>query len=272
MAAEAAREALARRPDEQVTRAARQPVRQPAARPPAGDLYCPECGTGNARSRALCERCGAPLALAADAPRLPWWRRRPPGYQAGARPARRSWRRPRVSVPIVLAALLVAAVLGRGSLGRAVDYVRDQASTPRAVQPNAATASSSAAGHPAAAAFDGATNRCWMPTAAGSATGQHLDATFAPPVRLLKVVVFAGCSPDKDVFVRQGRPRQLTLDIDAADGTRTTATIELADQPGQQTFTVRAPDVAAVRITVTAAYQVPRGAHVAIAEVEFYRR
>jgi hypothetical protein len=268
-----------RRPDER-PEPAPQPQRAagPEERRPSGDRYCPECGAGNARTRALCDRCGARLEVAEAAQAAgPWWRRIIPGgrsrqYRVGERPPGRRRRRPRLGVPILVAVLVVGGVAARHQIRRLGDYVRDQVSTPSAVNPRTEQASSAAPHHPAQAAFDNASNRCWMPNRTGQGIGQYLRVDFERPVRLLKVIVLSGCSTEKDEFLRQGRPRGLQIATMTDAGHRAVHEIMLADQPGQQIFTLREPDVRVVRITVTSTYGARPDTRVGIAEIEFFGR
>jgi hypothetical protein len=267
----------ARRPDERPAGRVHPPVEEHAPRPPSGDLYCPSCGTGNARSRELCERCGARLKVDAWAPegRRPWWRlpqrRAARPYLAGERPPGRRWRRPRVGIPILVIALVAGGLAVRGQVGRFSSLIRDQIGTPPAANPVHERASSAAPGHLAGQAFDGVSNHCWMPRAPGSGTGQFLEVDFTPPVRLLKIVVLSGCSTDKDEFIRQGRPHGLKI-LTVSPAGHHSHDYALADQPGQQTLSLREPDVTRVRITVTSSYNAAPGTRTAIAEIEFFGR
>jgi hypothetical protein len=171
-----------------------------------------------------------------------------------------------------VAALVVGVLVARPYLGQFWNYIRDQTATPSAVNPVRESASSVAPGHPAHAAFDGVSNRCWMPNRAGGATNQYLEVNFTPAVRMLKVVVLPGCSPDKNQFVQQGRPSGLRFEMRTADHRNPIHQITLADQPGPQTFTLREAAVTAVRIVITGSYGAQPRTRVAIAEIEFYRR
>jgi len=168
-------------------------------------------------------------------------------------------------------ALVAGGLAVRGHVGRLSSFVRDEVTTPGEVNPVRARASSAAPGHQAAYAFDGVSNRCWMPRPAGNGAGQYLEVDFRPPVRLLKIIVLSGCSTEKDAFLRDGRPRQLTV-LTVSQTGHVNHEFALADQPGQQTFSLRDPGVTRVRITVDSSYGARRDTRVAIAEIEFFGR
>ena len=104
----------------------------------------------------------------------------------------------------------------------------------------------------AAAAFDGFNNRYWVPEKAGDGVGEYLEADFAQPVRMMKIVVFSGTSARKDEFPTQGRPARITVELTSRDGEKSSRTLRLRDQAGQQTFDVRGSGTVRARITVDA--------------------
>ncbi|MFD8009270.1 NADase-type glycan-binding domain-containing protein [Streptomyces sp. NPDC058955] len=248
------------------------PAPAPVAAPPVPTLRCAACGTENEAGRTLCVRCARPLAPGPrpEAP-PPWWRRllRRRGRRAplaGTRP-RRSRRRPRLLLPLVLVLLACGIWFGLPHAGRLLGLAREETSPPESLPPSAVRASRALKDHPAGAAFDGFSNRYW----AAPATGATLEADFeAPGVRVTKLVVFAGTSAKKDEFLTQARPARILVEVVSADGGTQTRRITLKDQPGQQTFTLRASEVTRVRITPETAYGTTRGRHLALAEVEFF--
>ncbi|WP_234338156.1 NADase-type glycan-binding domain-containing protein [Streptomyces sp. NRRL F-5727] len=248
------------------------PAPEPVVSSPAATLRCGACGTGNEADRTLCVRCARPLAPGPrPEARPPWWRRllRRRGRQAplaGTRP-RRSRRRPRILMPLVLVLLAGGIWFGLPHAGRLLGLAREETSPPESLPPSAVRASRALKGHPAGAAFDGFSNRYW----AAPATGATLEAEFgAPGVRVTKLVVFAGTSAKKDEFLTQARPARILVEVVAANGDTDTRRLTLKDQPGQQTFTLRASRVTHVRITPETAYGTARGRHLALAEVEFF--
>ncbi|MFE9040485.1 zinc ribbon domain-containing protein [Streptomyces sp. NPDC007818] len=240
--------------------------------PVAPTVRCPGCGTGNETGRTLCVRCALPLAPGPPPEAPPsWWRRLPrrDGRQAplaGTRP-RRSRRRPRLVLPLVLVLLAAGIWFGLPHAGRLLGLAREETSPPESLPPSAVRASRSLKGHPATAAFDGFSNRYW----AAPAPGATLEADFEPPgVRVTRLVVFAGTSARKDEFLTQARPARVLVELVSADGGTQTRRLTLKDQPGQQTLTLRGSRVTHVRITPETAYGTARGRHLAVAEVEFF--
>ncbi|MFG2995236.1 NADase-type glycan-binding domain-containing protein [Streptomyces sp. NPDC048340] len=258
--------------------AAAPPPRRPEAEeapPRPGELICGQCGAGNVPTRRFCRRCGSSLADAPVVPRAPWWRRlfTRRTHAAGERPPRRQWRMPRFVLPVaVLLALAGAGYLFRAEALRGVEAVRDRASKPEQTHAVQVTASSAAAGHEPALAVDGTTDRYWAPAPSGPGQGEFLEAAFAGPVRLLDLVVRPGASPVAEKYLREGRPSALLLTATAKDGRTSTKTVRIADVPGEQRFHFAVSDVVRIRITVQGAYGADGDRHVALGEVEFFKR
>ncbi|WP_229403217.1 zinc ribbon domain-containing protein [Micromonospora okii] len=235
----------------------------------AGEVACPACGTGNPRGRAFCRRCGGSLlAAAGPAAAVPWWRRlRWPRRRPGRGLLRRL-----LAVLVVLLLLAGAAWAVVRFGGPVVDAIRDRTAKPEAVLPTSVTASSEARGHPARSTVDGLNNRYWSPATDRPATGQYVELTFDPPIRLMDLIVHAGASPQQDEFVRQGRPAELTMTTWTRDGASRTERLRLTDRPGPQTFHRVRGGVARLRLTIGASYGEERGRRVALAEIEVFRR
>ncbi|MFB7497246.1 hypothetical protein ACFC09_21595 [Streptomyces sp. NPDC056161] len=239
---------------------------------------CPDCRAENPHDRRLCVRCGAlldPAGPPVQAPRPPWWRRILPRRErrplaAGSRPGRRVWRRPRLTLPVVLVVLLVAAWFARAQLTQLFTFAEDNTGDPKPLHPAQVRASSQTPSHRAQAAFDSLSNRYWAPAVPGSGTGQYLEADFERPVRLQKLLITSGSSTKPDEFLGQARPSRITVTLVSSQGERTTESLNLSDAPGQQSFDVRGTDVTRVRLTVNAAYAARQDRRVAIAEVEFF--
>lgn len=248
------------------------PPRRPPNRP------CPLCRTDNPYDRRLCRRCGAVLDTAPPPRRVrpPWWRRilrrsdRAPA--AGSRPRHRTWRRPRLALPLTLLVLLLAVWFGRSHLPEVFTFAQDRTTKPEALRPTEVRASSEAPGHPASAAFDGFNNRYWAPVNLGSGVGQYLEADFDKPVRLRELLITSGSSVNQDEFLTEARPARITVLLVAADGARRTKTVTLRDQPGQQTFALRGSDVVRIRLTADADFGIRLDRRLAVAEVEFFGR
>lgn len=266
-------------------RAPRPPTSRPPDEPPPapGDLICGQCGVGNAPTRRFCRRCGTSLADAPVAPKAAWWRRlfapRPrTAPAAGERPAPgllgrlRALRRPRLLVPLLVVALGIAGFALRSQLHKATDTVKDRVAKTQQVHAVAVTASSASGGHPAALAVDGTTDRYWAPAREGDGKGQYLEARFDEPFRLLDLIVYPGSSTVDQDFLTQARPRTLIVTVTDTHGKATRHTVNLGDSPGKQTFHIAESDVARIRLTINGAYGTGRGHHVAIGEVEFFKR
>ncbi|MFJ4848290.1 NADase-type glycan-binding domain-containing protein [Streptomyces sp. NPDC088733] len=257
-------------------------VSAPDEPPPApGDLICGQCGAGNVPTRRFCRRCGTSLADAPAAPQASWWRRlftrRPrTAPAAGDRPGpgfSGRVRRPRFLVPVLVLAVLCAAVFAlRPQLRQATEAVKDRLATPQQVHAVGVSASSASRGHAASLAVDGTTDRYWAPDREGDGKGQYLEARFDEPFRLLDVIVYPGISTNAQQFLTQGRPQTLLATVTDAHGTVTRHTVNLADSAGEQKFHFAVSDVVRVRLTIESAYGAGSGHRVAVGEVEFFKR
>ncbi|WP_018488489.1 MULTISPECIES: discoidin domain-containing protein [unclassified Streptomyces] len=173
---------------------------------------------------------------------------------------------------MVLVLLAVGVWFALPHLSGLLGFAKEETGTPESLPPTAYRASSEAGEHPAAAAFDGFNNRYWAPEKAGDGVGEYLEADFAQPVRMMKIVVFSGTSARKDEFLTQGRPARITVELTSRDGEKSSRTVRLRDQAGQQTFDVRGSGTVRARITVDAAYGSGEDRRTAVAEVEFFGR
>lgn len=174
-------------------------------------------------------------------------------------------------MPVLVVVLGLAAFGLRGQIGGATDKVKDRVAKAQQIHPVRVSASSAEKGHPAQLAVDGTTDRYWAPAAAGPAKGQYVEAAFDQPFRLLDVVITAGASANDQQFLAQGRPHDVLVTTTTSHGT-STHLIHLADQPGPQTFHLAVSDVTRVRFTVRSAFAASGAHHVAVAEVEFFKR
>lgn len=245
-----------------------------------GEIACRNCRTGNVATRKFCRACGTSLAAPVEAEKLSWWRRlwnwltRRNRYEAGTRRKirRRSrWVRPVAGVGIV-ALLLGAAYLlpSRTYIDRAITGIRDRTAKHVPVTPTALRASSAGKGMAAQQVSDGVSNRFWSPSRGPS--GQWIEADFDRPVRLLELVVTPGVSTDKEKFLQQGRPRDVTVTLTGEDGKVTDKVIVVQDQPGAQTFTMKVSDVVKARLTIASGYEMRAPTRCAIGELEFFIR
>lgn len=222
---------------------------------------CPVCGTTNPPERRFCRRCATPLhpvekaAVVAKRRRWRW------------RGDRSRWLR-RLAALLVVVALVIAGFLFWPQATALWEDLRDRLATPAPVTPASTTASASVPDHPPAAAVDGLSNRYW----GAPAVGDSIDFTFAEPFRLLTVVIHAGASAEEEGFVAEARPTALDMVVTTAGGTTETVPITLADQPGEQRTDTGISDVVRIRLVVRGAAGLVPGKHIALGEVEFFRR
>ena len=223
---------------------------------------CPACGVANPPGRRFCRRCATPLGPAAN------------DEAAAARRRRRRWHGDtsrwlrRLTALIAGLVLLVLAILFYPAALALVEDVRDKTSTPVAVGPSSSTATAEVPGHPAAAAADGLSNRYWGATAVGDA----VEFGFATPFRLLSVVVHTGAGVEEKAFAGQARVAALDMVLTKADGSSRTVPLPLADRVGPQRVDTAVSDVVRVRLVVRAVAGTAPGRHIALGEVEFFRR
>lgn len=222
---------------------------------------CPACGTANPPGRRFCRRCATPLRPGEPAPtatRRRRWR---------WRGDRSRWLR-RLTASLVVAALVVAAILFYPRAGALWEDLRDRVATPTPVSPVSTSASASVPDHPAGAAVDGLSNRYW----GAPSVGDSIEFTFAEPFRLLSVVVHAGAAAEAEGFGAQARPSALDMEVVTADGVTTTVPVTLADQPGPQRTDTGISEVTRIRLVVRDVAGLVAGRHIALGEVEFFRR
>ncbi|WP_285607597.1 zinc ribbon domain-containing protein [Actinokineospora globicatena] len=245
------------------------PARPVAARPKASTVQadtvegppCPTCGTPNPPDHRFCRRCATPLtpesAAHADRKRRRWsWHG-----------DRSRWLRALVALLVVIAIVVLGVVL-YPQLDNAVQDMRDRLATPAAIAPQTVTATAALPDHPAQAAADGLSNRYWgTPSPGATAT-----FTFADPFRLLSVVIHTGPTAERDHFTDQARPTAVDLITTSSDGTTRTTPIALSDEPGPQRTDLGISDVVEVRLHIRSTTAQTPNTHIALGEVEFFRR
>ena len=272
---------------------------RPAARPktaPArvvnpGDLVCGQCGEGNDPNRKFCRRCGASLQRATVFI-LPWyqrwWRRLTTRKTraAGDRPASRrraiggagpGWLTGGfmkvLGIAIVLLVLLTIVGPWRGHLRHDVssDYHRvfnDVHPKYNPVHPFAATATTSAPGHPAANAIDGAVNTSWQTNAPDSGIGQSLKLRLGTVSNLDQIGFLNGDQDTPSSYLTEPRPEKVHLT--AAGAHPYSKDLTLKDTATFQTFTIKAKDASSLTITVDTVYPSDQGKQASMAEVELF--
>ncbi|MEU4745329.1 zinc-ribbon domain-containing protein, partial [Actinosynnema sp. NPDC023658] len=222
---------------------------------------CPVCGTTNPPGRRFCRRCATPLQ-GGTAITVADRRRRPRRRGDTSR-----WLR-RLTALLVVAALVVAGILFYPTGVELFEVLRDRLATPAPIAPVRAAATAEVPDHPAAAAVDGLSNRYWGAPGVGDA----VEFTFDQPFRLLSVVVHTGASAQPEQFREEARPTAVDLVVTSSGGVTRTIAVALNDQPGPQRTDTGISDVVAVRLVVKAAAGLGAGRHVALGEVEFFRR
>lgn len=240
------------------------------------DVLCAACQTSNPSSRKFCRRCGAGLFRLVPSARRSWWRRLLERFARWRRRRRLARKRGRLRTVLRLVVVLaVCAGIGVGAdrllhhSSSVTNNVRSHFAAPKPVNPRSATASSTAPGHPAGSAVDGASNTWWSP-AVGSAGGQWLQAEFAGSHTLLDVDVMIGASQEQNAFLLQARPAALLLTAKTSTGATVTDRLALADKTGFQQFKVLIPQAVSVRLTIESADGAGPGRLTALAEVEFF--
>lgn len=240
------------------------------------DVLCDACQASNPSVRRFCRRCGARLFRHVVPPHRNWWRRLLDRYAEWRRRRRLASKRGRLGVVLRLAAvLIICAGAGVGAdyllhhRSSVTNTVQTHFAAPKPVNPRTATASSAAPGHPAGAAVDGASDTWWSP-AAGSGTGQWLQADFAGPHTLLDVDVMVGASQQQNAFLLQARPAEIQLTATTASGRTLVEHLGPADKTGFQQFHVLLPETVSVRLTIASVYGAAPGRLTALAEVEFF--
>jgi hypothetical protein len=173
---------------------------------------------------------------------------------------------------LVILAVVVALCAGGLLLlpaGRAVfEEARDKVGKPRPVTPVDIEASAQVPRHPATNTTDGLSNRYW----GAPAPGASVTYTFRKPFRLVDLIIVNGPSKSPEDYARQARALRLDLEVTGQDGMRHRRELTLSDKPGPQTFPLGISDVKTVRLVLRSAVGLTAGRHLALAEVEFFRR
>lgn len=304
--------------DEEVADAAIPQARVPEAEQPRiavqrrrhdgpTDLFCGDCGSGNAAGRRYCRHCGALLEDAAPEPEaaLPWWRRlwawltrpvrgrEPEPLAAGERPEswarvtgepgkeqeRRRWRLPvprRISLGNLAIPLMILSLCGFGIapvrakvMVTAAEAYDDvrRVVAPRYVPVTAASASASSETKKHPAVD--AVDRLTTTWWAEKERGTkpRLTVTFDAPVDIARFGVHNG-APGKD-FAIQPRPRGVRLVFSGPGQPVVTQEFELKDTPKFQHLAVSAKGVRKVVLTVTSVYAGQRGSATSLTELQF---
>lgn len=255
-----------------------------------GDKICGQCAEGNDPVRKFCRRCGGSL-VEATVYKLPWyralWRRMTSRKhkQAGARPKLRrrmfggtggwlsSWLLRLIVLAIIV--MVVLSFVGPAHKSLRKTEKRFYHNAVNLVHPTYhqffarnASATSTAAGHPALLAVDGERNTSWQST--GKTTGQSLVVTFPQTTDIAKVGFDIGDQDTPQSFQTEPRPAKVQI---VFDGTSYKRTLTLNDAPGFQTFTVSAKGATGFTMTIESVYAATgTGQNVSIAELEFFTK
>jgi len=196
-------------------------------------------------------------------------------YAAGDR--RKKVRQPR-KVPLkwifvgVVAALLAAFnVQVRHFAAWAPTEFKDRVSKHQPITPSKWAASSVQGANSPERLSDRSSEKFWAPRV-GANKNSWVEATLPQPVRLLDIVVTGGQSGDAVPFQKQGRPHEIRVLMTGQNGSTVTATLNLEDKQGPQSFKVKADRITKVRLTFLDANGMQSGRYLAVAEVEFFYR
>jgi hypothetical protein len=279
-----------------VTPQAAQPrpraVRQeaPTRKLAVGDLICGKCGEGNPPTRRFCSRCGESLQ-AATVVRRRWWqlrRKGPRTADAGTRPDHHGGPGGRVLGALggVFRKLYAAAAAVLFAVGIAYliypplrTYVNNAVSAPVrgvrswadhklhpryvAVRPIQVTGPPSLAKHGPELAFDQYRNTAWEVRWTPQAP-PTLTLRFAGKVHLERLIVTSGTA---DNYTDTDRPAELHL----VYSTKRSDTLAIQDKGAPQTLTLTGgKDVTTIEVQITKVYSSPKGAAVALSELEFF--
>jgi hypothetical protein len=174
----------------------------------------------------------------------------------------------RIIMLLLVVALVVAGILLFPLAKSAYQDTLDKVRHPAAITPTGVSASASVPGHPASLADDGLSNTYW----GAPNTGDSITFTFASPFRLLDLIIHTGPSADPQEFQQEARPTGLDLQITSKDGKVHDQQVTLNDKPGPQTVVTGVSDVVRVTLTIRGVAGAGAGRHIALAEVEFFKR
>lgn len=246
--------------------ASRPVVRQAAVPGGEAGTPCPSCGTPNPPNRRFCRRCAAELAPVPKTAPPPWWRT---VWPLRRRVRASSGRGVRLLVILALVLVLCAGGFLLLPAGRALfEDTRDKLGTPTPVTPADVVASAEVPGHPARNTTDGLRDRYWGAPAAGAS----VTYTFGKPFRLVNLIITNGASAQPEVYAGQARALRVHLQVTTQDGERHDEELTLSDTPGSQTIPTGISGVKTVRLVLRSAVGLTEDRHLALAEVEFFRR
>ncbi|MFR9728785.1 hypothetical protein ACL03H_06095 [Saccharopolyspora sp. MS10] len=253
--------------------AAVQPAKPVAPRPETHTVQptptsegppCPSCGTPNPPERNFCVRCATPLRTSPERAELPWWRRaRKPRDDHRLR-----WLWRRLAILCLLLALVAGAFLLYPFGQWAVQDVLDKISNADQVTPVKTSSSTELPGHPDDAATDLITNSYW----GTPGPGEWIEFEFEEPIRLVEAIFRVGPSEDPVKFRDEAHPSLVEITTTDAEGRTHQQRHQLGGTPEPQHVVIARSAVTKVRVLVLEAGGLTAGKHVALGDVEFFRR
>ncbi|CAN5648707.1 hypothetical protein BH24ACT15_BH24ACT15_07090 [soil metagenome] len=226
-------------------------------------VECDDCGAGNAASRPLCARCGAPLRdeiPGGDA--LPDSAHDHGGLQAATSGSSAARDVPTVLLSLVILAGLVTAGVLLSLLSSRVG-ASESPTVPTGVSLQAASASTALDGHPASHAIDGDPATSWTEAAQGPGQEEWLEVTMAADVSVQRVLIWDGDQRSDRQFRENGRAKAVRIEV--ADRQ---FRVRLQDLKGPQAIDLPEPVVAdRVRVVVEDAIAGSRYTDLAISEI-----
>ncbi len=219
-------------------------------------VECESCGAGNAESRPLCARCGAPLR-----DEVPGGDALPPTTGEVPLTHARSESPPVILSLVILAGLITAGVLLALVTSRVT--TPDTLDVPAGVVLQSASASTALQDHPASRAIDGDPTTAWTEAQAGPGTQEWIEVTTAEPVRVARLLLWNGDQGDEVAFAENGRAAAVR--IEAADRQ---FRVRLRDVIGPQAIDLPEPvRTDRIRIVVEEALPGARYTDLAISEI-----
>jgi len=282
------------RPDAPVVpRLARKSVNEDAA--VAEEVFCVVCGTGNPSARRYCRRCGQDMTPPPVPVRLTRAQRRVQRKEdqrlaqtllpLGSRPKVKrqavggvgsGWLTSAVARAFGAVALVAVALSMFGPWaptirshvsGWATDIRRTVHPTYVAIYANGADASSAAPGHPAIDAIDNNTSTYWQADSTNP-LGQTLAIRFPQQEKIDRIGFLIGVQNPPQNYLNSPRPELVHLVF--SDGT--SADLNLQDTASFQAFPVSARAADQLQVTVESFFASAADQHVAITEIEFFRK
>lgn len=180
-----------------------------------------------------------------------------------------SWVTKAIVLAIVVVVILALIGPWRGSIRNDVHRdINDVHHTYNPVHPVAAAATSSAPGHPAEFAIDGASNTSWQTNAPRSGVGQRLAIRLAAATDLDRIGFLNGDQDTPQAYLTQARPESVRVVFGGAHPE--TKDFTLKDTATFQTFGISPKEVSLITVFILSVYPSDTGRNAAITEVELF--